>query len=441
MNLVQHGIADLASRSFAILAGLILVAFTVVSIMRTVVVPRSLNSSVNTGVTGFVRWTTRSVARLRKGYIGRDAALAWAGPTIILLNLIVWLLLFLVSYGVLIYGVSGMSLGDAFRQAGSSLFTLGFAGGTNSDQTIIDFIAAATGPIVIALLIGFLPTIYQTYLDRESAITLLSAMAGDPVWGPELLSRSALSDTLDELPSRFADWSNWAGTLRLTHTTYAALLYIRSPRYQRHFSTSLMAMMDAAALHIATNTKVAHDGAYAVLLQGVQTLDHLYVTYLVKRSFVERLPYFGAKRRRPANHDMLPLVLATRNPGRMAVIEAANADAARLLSETAFQALKAGENHQLQITREMFDHAISVLKQAGFPIDEDIDEAWKLFGAMRQRYEYTGEALCRFLDAPRTPWSGERDLPLPVMWPRQATEFLPGATKLAKPATDETALQ
>lgn len=436
MNLVQIGLAELASRSFAVIMGLVLVAFTVLSIMRTVVVPRSLNSSVNTGVTAFVRWTTHGIARMRKNYIGRDAALAWAGPMIILLNLLVWLFLFLISYGVLIYGFSGMSLGNAFRQAGSSLFTLGFAGGTNSDQTVIDFFAAATGPIVIALLIGFLPTIYQAYLDRESAITLLSAMAGDPVWGPELLSRSTLSQTLDDLPSQFTSWGQWAGTLRLTHTTYAALLYIRSPRYQRHFSTSLMAMMDAAALHIATNTKAKHDGAYAVLLQGVQTLDHLYVTYLVKRPFVERLPYFGAKRRQPANHDMLPLVHATRNPGRMAVIEAANADAARLLPETAFQALKAGEDHQLRITREQFDHAIAILQEAGFPIDEDLDEAWTLFGAMRQRYEYTGEALCRFLDAPRTPWTGDRAFETPIMWPRQATEFLPSAQKLAKPDAD-----
>ena len=86
------------------------------------------------------------------------------------------------------------------RQAGSSLFTLGFASVNTEDQTIIDFMAAATGPIVIAMLIGFLPTIYSAYLEREVDVTMLSAMGGEPAWGPEFLSRMAMGDTLDRSP-------------------------------------------------------------------------------------------------------------------------------------------------------------------------------------------------------------------------------------------------
>ena len=78
------------------------------------------------------------------------------------------------------------------RQSGSSLLTLGFASVNTEDQTIIDFMAAATGPIVIAMLIGFLPTIYSTYLEREVDVTMLSATGGEPAWGPELLSRLAI---------------------------------------------------------------------------------------------------------------------------------------------------------------------------------------------------------------------------------------------------------
>ncbi|WP_371079168.1 hypothetical protein, partial [Salmonella enterica] len=110
------------------------------------------------------------------------------------LQLLTWLVLFLIGYGLMIYGVSGrMPLGEAMRQSGSSLLTLGFAATDRSEQTVIDFAAAATGPIVIALLIGFLPTIYSVYLEREQAVMMLTVSGGGPAWGAEILARYSVA--------------------------------------------------------------------------------------------------------------------------------------------------------------------------------------------------------------------------------------------------------
>ena len=48
------------------------------------------------------------------------------------------------------------------REAGSSLFTLGYATNDRANLTALDFLAASTGPITIGLLIGYLPTLTRT---------------------------------------------------------------------------------------------------------------------------------------------------------------------------------------------------------------------------------------------------------------------------------------
>ena len=259
-------LADVLSRSAATLGGIFLLIATTFSLMRTVVVPRSLRSLISDAVASTVVAVAMGFSRLRRSYRWRDSVLAWVGPTILLCQLLTWLLLFLVAYGLLIYGVGGReSLGDSMRQGGSSLLTLGFAAVNTEDQTVIDFLAAATGPIVVALMIGFLPTIYSTYLDREVEVSALTTAGGEPAWGPELLSRFAVGGALDYLPGAFLSWSVWATRLRLTHHTYPVLIWVRSVRARRHYAVTLLALMDAAAGDCAGKRARAIAGAVAAL--------------------------------------------------------------------------------------------------------------------------------------------------------------------------------
>ena len=94
-------------------------------------------------------------------------------PVAIVTSLIMWLVMYFVSYGLLMFGTTDRPLRAQFREAGSSLFTLGYASTDRNALTALDFIAAATGPIVIGLLIGYLPTMYAAYQQRESEATLL----------------------------------------------------------------------------------------------------------------------------------------------------------------------------------------------------------------------------------------------------------------------------
>ena len=94
---------DLVSRGAATVFGLFLFVATTVSLMRTVVIPRALRSSISDTVASAVIGIAMLLSRMRRTYRGRDAVLAWAGPSIIMLQLITWLVLYLFSYGFLLY--------------------------------------------------------------------------------------------------------------------------------------------------------------------------------------------------------------------------------------------------------------------------------------------------------------------------------------------------
>src|SRR6202034_269177 len=107
-----------------------------------------------------------------------------------------------------------------FSEAGSSVFTLGFTLGHNTGSHVVDFIAAGTGLVLVALQIAYLPTIYSGYTRRETLVTLLESRAGAPAWGPELLIRHQLVGVTDGLPAFYQDWEHWSADLAESHGTH-----------------------------------------------------------------------------------------------------------------------------------------------------------------------------------------------------------------------------
>ncbi len=423
VNEVNTLILDLFSRSAATIAGLFLFVVTTISLLRTVVVPRSLSSVISNAVAGTITRFHRWIASTRKTYEGRDAVLAWNGPLIIVGQLLTWLLLYFAAYGLWIYGIGGVNIGDAFRQAGSSLFTLGFADSTQTGPTALAFMAAATGPIVIALLIGFLPTIYGAYIDREVNVSLLGVSGGEPSWGPEFLARLTLNEQLDATSSQFSAWTQWFGNLRLTHTTYPVLIQIRSATPYRHWAVATIAILDAASLQLSLTKTQPRSESSAVIIHGTQTLEILYSIMFVKKRIRSRIPlvghYFGSPNLGKAEIAKMPGY----QPGRIAFEMAATSDSTRHFSEAAINLIRAGVGKGIQLPRADFDSAYNMLKEAGYPIEVDQDVAWEQFAISRARYEFTAYEICKRLDAVPAPWTGDRKKPTPVIAPASAVKI------------------
>ena len=100
----------------------------------------------------------------------------------VLVQLVTWLVGYELAYALLLVPtVSGFD--TALREAGSSMFTLGFIYTHGNEPAVIDIVAAATGMIVVALQIAYLPTLYGAFNRRETEVTLLGARAGHPPWG------------------------------------------------------------------------------------------------------------------------------------------------------------------------------------------------------------------------------------------------------------------
>ena len=116
--------------------------------------------------------------------------------------------------------------------------------------------AAMAGLITVTLQIAYLPALYAAFNRRENEIALLNSRAGSPSWGPELLARTHYAlgsgiSTLDTLPDFYNEWERWAADITESHVTYLPLVWFRSPSYEASWVTSLLAVLDSAALYLS----------------------------------------------------------------------------------------------------------------------------------------------------------------------------------------------
>ncbi|OIK26104.1 hypothetical protein [Streptomyces malaysiense] len=351
-------------------AGALLLLAVLSSILRTLVVPRGLYSTL----VFRLWWLLRRLLRLATphgDYEAIDRAQTWLAPLMLVGMLASWLLGALLGFGLLLTAVSSLTWSTAFREAGSSLFTLGFASGARWKLSVLDFVAAATGPVLIALQIAYLPTLYAAYNRREVEVTLLQARAGEPSWGPEILARQWLVDTETALPELYRAWERLASDMGESHSTYPVLLTFRSPRPYRSWLVGLVAVMDAAALQLALDPKTAPPEARLVLRAGFSALRDI-----------------ARAVRAPFEEDPSPSA-----PIRLSYAE--------------------------------FDAAVAMLDSAGFRAERTPEEAWPHFRGWRVNYEAVAYELCRRCDAVPSLWTGPRDFPTTPIPPRRPRDRRP----------------
>src|SRR5436189_3429826 len=109
------------------LAGVALLLLTAGSILRNVVIPRGLGSMLTRALWRGLRLLLLQAARPLRSYVVRDKMLAWLAPMVLVSTLLCWLAALFCAYGLIMQGISGLPVRAAFREAGSSLFTLGYA--------------------------------------------------------------------------------------------------------------------------------------------------------------------------------------------------------------------------------------------------------------------------------------------------------------------------
>lgn len=345
-------------RILVLIAGLAVIVGTWVSVLATLVIPRGLRSRHTRAVRDAVRWPFQLVADRCRSYDTKDRVLAWAAPMSILASLLTWLGVFVVGFGMILSAGGDLSFAAGLREAGSSVFTLGFASGVRDRLTFVDFCAAATGPVVIGLLVGYLPALYGAYARREAEVTLLQSRAGAPAWGPEILVRHMqIPGLMEGLPELYRGWERWSAEVSESHASYPVLIHFRSPRATRNWLIALLAVLDAAALELALNPSNQNSALRLSLRGGFVCLRDI--------ADVEGIAY---------DPDPDP---------------------------------DAG----IGLTYAEFSQGIDMLRYGGYQMERTPEEAWPHFRGWRINYESTAYTLAYQIDAVPAPWSGPRRTP------------------------------
>lgn len=342
--------------------GLTVVSGTSMSILGALVVPRRVRSWVTAAIDGVLDRAFLLLLLPVRSFPRRDRVLGWQAPLALVVRLTVWMAMMVLGFALMMLPANNGELGESLRDAGSSMFTLGFAVPHGGDGQLLAYLAGFVGMVVVGLQIGYLPTLYSGFNRRETEVSLLVARAGLPAWGPEILLRTHwgtgggdVSPVLDDL---FVRWERWTAEVAESHATYPALLRLRSPRTYSHWLTSLVAVMDAAALHLAlcpdTEPKIT---GRLVLRMGFETLNDM------ARSLKIDVP-------------------------RQAEVDAATLP--------------------VSVTYDEFVDAAAALRAVGYPVTMSDDEAWPHFRGWRVNYDRAALALCRELDAPPAMWTGSR---------------------------------
>ena len=207
----------------------------------------------------WVAWST--LARGIRGRAPRENALAlyailsllallcvWAGGLILGFTLLQW------SAGSHLSGAVGpvAFLTDLYL-SGTTFFTLGLGDVAPATRfgRALTVIEAGTGFGFLAMVLSYLPVLYQAFSRRESRITVLDEWAGSPPSAAVLLRRGAEAGGADVLGPFFHDWEVWSAELLESHLSYPILAFFRSQHDNQSWVASLTAVLDACALVIA----------------------------------------------------------------------------------------------------------------------------------------------------------------------------------------------
>ena len=328
-------------------------AGTVSSVVETTVVPRGTRSRITGVVKAALQWVFQKLADRFDTWERRDRVWALGGPVFLMMLLVAWLTLLVASLTLVMMPWSHGSLEDAFLVAGSSLLTLGVAVPNHVVPVALVFAAAATGLVVIALQIAYLPTLYAAYNRRELQVTILDSLGGSPAWGPEILARFSLIDELEVMDSLYQRWMEWAADLSESHAAYQSLVYFRSPKPTRSWVIAFLAILDTAALHLALCPDSAPPSARRLLRVGYRSLADI----------VEAVGLPGAP---PADEAGTDLTVADYNA------------------------------------------AVEHLAQAGMRMERTAAESIDDFRGWRVNYEVPAYGLAEHIDAVPALWSGKR---------------------------------
>jgi hypothetical protein len=268
-----------------VLGGL-LVAAMLVEIFLAFLLPRRVKRDPKLVRTVFAYgWRPwRRIAR-RLPSQAHDTMLGIYGPLGIVVNLVLWVSLMTLGYACLQWA-GGSHLAPTPVNFGKDIYfsaatMVASTPGGLSAQTgyarVVQVINAGSGLAVLAIVIGYLPALYQAFSAREATVSQLDARAGSPPSAGRLILRSTHDGGWEALSEYLSGWEKWAAELMETHLAYPVLAYFRSQHVNQNWLSAMCTILDSCVLTIACAPRGTVDAArftFAIARHAVVDLSY-----------------------------------------------------------------------------------------------------------------------------------------------------------------------
>lgn len=253
----------------ALVVGIVVAGGVALDAFQTVILPRRPTGRVRiTRVFYILTWTPWvAVAERVWDKKLREQIYSVYGPMSLLMLLGLWAVLLVVAFALMYFGLGSplhdvmktsdrfvMRMGTDLYFSGTTLFTLGLGDvvPTSALARGIAELEAGSGLAFVALVIGYVPILYQAFSRREVSVALLDVRAGSPPTAAELIRRHSFEGGDQALIVLLAEWERWAAEILETHVSYPLLCYYRSQHDNQSWLTAIVAILDTCALVITT---------------------------------------------------------------------------------------------------------------------------------------------------------------------------------------------
>ena len=276
----------------------------------------------------------------------RDALWAFYAPMSVMLLPLTWVILLMIGFTMMFWGVSEPSLGTALSLSGAAITTEGFLAPKGGAQITLYIIGGIIGLGIVGLLITFLPTVYSIYSQREQEVTRVAFRFGAPPSGVKVLAQAYRLGLAQELDQFWHTWEDWFTDMAETHLSNSEVIFYRSSQPGTSWITTAGAILDASVLFFSSVDRQDVPWVQLCYQAGCRTLRDI------------------------ATDVGIPLSSA--------------------LASSA----------SIQVTRAEYDAACEQLSSAGVPLKADREESWRAFVSMRSQYGFALIALANFLHVP-----------------------------------------
>ncbi|MBI4962599.1 MAG: two pore domain potassium channel family protein [Desulfomonile tiedjei] len=227
---------------------------------ETIILPRRVTRRVRL-TRLFYRYTWVAYSALVSSlWFGKrkEGYFSFYGPLSLLVLVGLWALGLMVGFACLHWAAGSELNTPDGRQSfltdlylsGTTFFTLGL-GDVSPRTALARFLVvmeAGMGFAFLALIIGYVPPLNQSFSRREVSISLLDARAGSPPTAAEMLFRHKDTHGMEELEQLLHEWELWSAEFLEIHLSYPVLAYFRSQHDNQSWLAALTTVLDASAL-------------------------------------------------------------------------------------------------------------------------------------------------------------------------------------------------